>query len=110
MVMDLQYVQAAANFRVGHLHTSCTVSPRAVQGNLVLQRGCVLPLQLETRFPSARRRGDGQQVWDLHNYTTKTSCNTVGTSRFMGLDIYTQVKHGAPEELVVWDNTKLAQF
>lgn len=74
MAMDLQHVQAAENFRVGLLQTPRTMSPRAVQGNVVLQRGWVLPLQLETHFLSAWRRGDGKKVWDPHNYTTKTSC------------------------------------
>lgn len=87
MVMDLQHVQAAVDFRVRLLQTSCTVSPRAVQGNLMLQCGCALLLQPETHLLSAWRRGDGEQVWDLHDYTTKTSCNAAGTSHFMGLDI-----------------------
>lgn len=67
MVMDLQHVQAAANFRVGLLQTLCTVSPRAVQGNLMLQHSYVLPLQLETCFLTAWRRWDGEHVWDLHH-------------------------------------------
>lgn len=43
MVMDLQNAQTAVKFRVGLLQISRTVPPRAVQGNLVLQHGCVPP-------------------------------------------------------------------
>lgn len=41
MVTGLQHAQAAVHFRVGLLHTSSTVSPRAVRGNLTLQCGSV---------------------------------------------------------------------
>lgn len=84
MVVDRQHVQAAADFRVRLLQTSCTVSPKA---NLMLQFGYVLLLQLETHLLSAWRSGDGEQVWELHDCATKTSCKAAGTSHFTGLDI-----------------------